>query len=247
MAREVGKGRYKKAKSAREVSISDTAWKEKVAGAKGQAGRLVGPGGKLFTGTVKMQDGSKVVYEKGKRVSRRMTEGGGVTKAQAASSRNAQPGRSTTTAKPTEKKPATTTQKPASGQNKPKPKAKTAGPATGTYTKSYSKTNAGSGSKPTSTTERPKYKRNPVGDRPRPQGRNLTKQDIALDRARREGPQGPLAQVVRRGVQALTSRGAAKEGATRVSGGGRYKQTYKNGKWVTTHTKSTSGRWVKKS
>lgn len=86
MAREVGKDRYKKAKSAREVSISQTSWKKDTgAGPKGKAGRLVGPGGKLFTGTVKTQDGTKVVYEKGKRVTRRMTEGGGVTKAQAAS------------------------------------------------------------------------------------------------------------------------------------------------------------------
>lgn len=84
MAREIGKGRYKKAKGAREVSISQTSWKKDTgAGPKGQAGRLVGPRGQLFTGTVKMSDGTKVVYEKGKRVTRQTTAGGGVTPAQA--------------------------------------------------------------------------------------------------------------------------------------------------------------------
>lgn len=90
MARQVGRGEYKKAAGKREVSISNTQWKTGVAGAKGKAGRLVGPKGNFFTGTVKMQDGSKAVYKEGKRVEKKSapaTAGGGVTKAQADAAR----------------------------------------------------------------------------------------------------------------------------------------------------------------
>lgn len=90
MAREVKKSVYRKAKSARTVSISQTKWQEKVAGKKGQAGRLYGPKGKRFTGTVDLGGGRTAVYKEGKRVTRRKTAGGGVTTAQAnAARRNA--------------------------------------------------------------------------------------------------------------------------------------------------------------
>lgn len=87
MAREVKKSTYRKAKSARTTSISQTQWKTGVAGAKGKAGRLYGPKGKRYTGTVKMGDGTTAVYKQGKRVTRRKTAGGGVTPAQAAAAR----------------------------------------------------------------------------------------------------------------------------------------------------------------
>ena len=68
MAREVKKKTYRAAKTARTTSISNTKWNEKVAGKKGKAGRLYGPKGKLYTGTVKMGDGTTSVYKKGKKV-----------------------------------------------------------------------------------------------------------------------------------------------------------------------------------
>lgn len=79
MAKEVKKSTYKKAKSARTTSISQTQWKTNVAGEKGKAGRLYGPGGKRFTGTVKLGNGKTAVYKQGKRVTRSKTAGGGYT------------------------------------------------------------------------------------------------------------------------------------------------------------------------
>jgi hypothetical protein len=233
MAREVGKNSFKKAKSARSVDISNTSWKKDTgAGPKGKAGRLVGPKGKLYTGSVKMSDGSTAVYKDGKRV----------TKGAAPASKSSTK-KSTTPARPAPKK-----------NDKPKPernKTSSAGPMRGGGSGSRPKPSAGpklgggSGVKKTSTSAPNKRTQNPYATKPRPQGKNLTPEDLLLEKARREGPQGPLANVVRNAVTALVNRGAPKPGDTRISGGGRYKQVYRNGKWVTTHKKNSSGRWVK--
>lgn len=79
MAKEVKKAAYKKAKAARSVSISQTEWKTGVAGAKGKAGRLYGPKGQRYTGTVDLGGGKTAVYKQGKRVTRAKTQGGGFT------------------------------------------------------------------------------------------------------------------------------------------------------------------------
>jgi len=79
MAKEVKKKTYKAAKSARSVDISKTQWKTGVAGSKGKAGRLYGPKGKRFTGSVDLGGGKTAVYKQGKRVTRQKTQGGGFT------------------------------------------------------------------------------------------------------------------------------------------------------------------------
>jgi len=79
MAKEVSKKTYKSAKGARNVSISQTQWKTNVAGAKGKAGRLYGPKGQRFTGTVGLGGGKTAVYKQGKRVTPAKTKGGGFT------------------------------------------------------------------------------------------------------------------------------------------------------------------------
>lgn len=79
MAKEVSKKTYKSAKGARNVSISQTQWKQNVAGAKGKAGRLYGPKGQRFTGTVDLGGGKSAVYKQGKRVTPSKTKGGGFT------------------------------------------------------------------------------------------------------------------------------------------------------------------------
>ena len=68
MAKKVSKAQFKHAMSRRMVDISQTSWKEKSAGAKGQAGRLRGPGGKLYTGAVDLGGGKTATYEKGRRL-----------------------------------------------------------------------------------------------------------------------------------------------------------------------------------
>lgn len=241
MAREVKKSDYKKAAGKREVSISNTQWKKNVAGAQGKAGRLVGPKGKTFTGTVRMEDGSKAVYKDGKRVEKKAapaTAGGGVTKAQAKAKASGSSGRT----QPAASKPKTNT---AGAKPEPKKSAPSLTAAERQKMSAGRKEWSSGSRRPAPAAEKPKYKINPDAQKPRPQGRNLTREDIALDRSRREGPQGPLANVVRRGMQSLMNRGAAKDGQTRISGGGRYKQVYKNGKWQTTHTKNSRGQWVK--
>jgi len=235
MAREVGKGRYKKVQKTRSVDISETQWKKDGGyAAKGKAGRLVGPKGKLYTGSVKMSDGSTAVYKDGKRITK-----------DAAPASKSSAKKSITPAKPAPKK-----------NDKPKPerdKTSSAGPKKGGGSGYQPKPSAGpkrgggSGVAKTNTPAKQKYKQNPDAAKPRRQGKNLTKKDLALEKARREGPQGPVANLARRAASALINRNAPKAGETRVSGGGRYKQTYRNGKWVTTHTKSSNGRWVKKS
>lgn len=68
MAKKVSKAQFKHAMSKRMVDIGQTSWKEKSAGPKGQAGRLRGPGGKLYTGAVDLGGGKTATYEKGKRL-----------------------------------------------------------------------------------------------------------------------------------------------------------------------------------
>lgn len=232
MARKIDREQYKKTAGKREVSISNTEWKKGVAGKAGKAGRLYGPKGQLYSGTVKMQDGSSAVYKDGKRVVKKAapkTTGGGVTKAQAAK-------KTTAAAKPAAAPKAQPKPKPK--PNKPAPKPSGAeGPK-----RRVPATNKPA-NKPTPVTPKTKYKLNPDAQKPRRQGKNLNKA-IAVDKSNREGPQGPLAQLARKGIQSLMNRGAAKEGDTRIGGGGKTKQTYRNGKWVTTHTKSSSGKWV---
>ena len=79
MAKEVKKKTYKAAKSARSVDVSKTQWKTGVAGSKGKAGRLYGPKGQRFTGTVDLGGGKTAVYKQGKRVTPTKNKGGGFT------------------------------------------------------------------------------------------------------------------------------------------------------------------------
>lgn len=101
MAKEVSRKAFRAAKKARTVSISETKWNPDTAGKHGAAGRLTGPKGKRYTGTVDLGNGKTAVYRKGKRITKATTAGGGVTKAQAAAARkNAAAGSKSSTSKP---------------------------------------------------------------------------------------------------------------------------------------------------
>lgn len=89
MAKEVKGKTYKATKKARTVSQSNTEWRGKVPGQKGKPGRLYGPKGQLYTGTVKLVSGDTAVYKQGKKITKKggtlrsgskgMTTGGGYT------------------------------------------------------------------------------------------------------------------------------------------------------------------------
>lgn len=74
MAKKVSKAEFKKTAAARTVDISQTQWvggKKAgfgVAGPKNMAGRLYGPKGRFYTGTVNLGEGKTAVYKEGKRV-----------------------------------------------------------------------------------------------------------------------------------------------------------------------------------
>lgn len=68
MAKKVTREEFRKTRAKRAVDISQTMAVKGVAGPKGQAMRVYGPKGKLYTGRVQMSDGSIAVYKDGKRI-----------------------------------------------------------------------------------------------------------------------------------------------------------------------------------
>ena len=68
MARKVTRAEYHKARRQRSVDVSQTSWTKRDKEKK-TPGRLTGPKGKLYTGTVNLGEGKGLaVYKKGKRI-----------------------------------------------------------------------------------------------------------------------------------------------------------------------------------